>query len=242
MIGAYAQAILTVDLGLNGVVAIFLAGSAAAILSLVVGIPSLRLKGLYLAVTTLAFAFIMEHIVLISEDITRGSSGMAVPGLGIFGLKLGSVQSFYYVCGTALLLFLLVTLNLMRSRIGRAWNALHHQDIAAIAMGINVVGYKLMAFMVSPERLSKIMPTIWKTYFLGLDVKVDLSEMDRGVLRCSVTGFGGAPHIGEMAEGWIAYSYDLCGALHVNAYEEALELGMEQPGEEMVYTIRWEVV
>jgi branched-chain amino acid transport system permease protein len=149
MIGAYAQAILTVDFGLNGVVAIFLAGSAAAVLSLVVGIPSLRLKGLYLAVTTLAFAFIMEHIVLISEDITRGSSGMAVPGLGIFGLKLGSVQSFYYVCGTALLLFLLVTLNLMRSRIGRAWNALHHQDIAAIAMGINVVGYKLMAFMVS---------------------------------------------------------------------------------------------
>lgn len=149
LIGAYTQGILTLDYGVPGLLAIPLSGLAAAILSLVVGIPSLRLKGLYLAITTLAFAFIMEHVVLISEEVTRGSSGMPVPALSVFGAKLSGVVSFYYVCTFLLVLFVVATLNLMRSRIGRAWNALHHHDVAASAMGVDVVRYKLLAFMVS---------------------------------------------------------------------------------------------
>ncbi|KAA3632102.1 MAG: branched-chain amino acid ABC transporter permease [Proteobacteria bacterium] len=149
LIGAYTQAILTVDHGVHGLLALLLSGAVAALFSLVVGVPSLRLKGLYLAVTTLAFAFIMEHVVLIAEDVTRGSSGMPVPALDVFGMRLSGVRPFYYVCALLLLVFVLCTLNLMRSRVGRAWNALHHHDIAAVAMGINVVRYKLTAFMVS---------------------------------------------------------------------------------------------
>ena len=100
----------------------------------------------------------------------------------------------------------------------------------------------LMAFMVSPERLAKLIPGLWKTYFRGLEVKLDLSELDKGVARTSVIGFGGAPHIGEMAEGWIAYAFDLVGAINVQVYEEALELGRSRPDKQMDYTIRWEVV
>ena len=97
----------------------------------------------------------------------------------------------------------------------------------------------LMAFMVKPERLAKHIPGLWKTYFRGLTVELDLSELSRGIARCSTVGFGGAPHIGEMAEGWLKYAFELCGAKKVSCYEESLELGAEAPDHKMIFTIRW---
>ena len=149
LIGAYAQAILTTDYKVPTLIAIFLSGLVAAIASLVVGIPSLRLKGLYLAITTLAFTFIVRHIVLFAEGITRGSAGMPVDALSIFGFSFKGDVRFYYAALALLLLFIIITLNLMRSRIGRAWLALRNHDIAARAMGVDLMRYKLLAFMVS---------------------------------------------------------------------------------------------
>jgi branched-chain amino acid transport system permease protein len=149
LIGAYAQAILTTDHHLPPLLAIPLAGAVAAVASLVVGVPSLRLKGLYLAITTLAFTFIVRHVVLYAEGITRGSEGMPVVPLSVFGVSFKSDQSFYYAALAMLVLFVFITLNLMRTRIGRAWLALRDHDIAARAMGIDLVRYKLLAFMVS---------------------------------------------------------------------------------------------
>ena len=149
LIGAYAQAILTTDYKLPTLLAVFVSGLVAAIASLVVGLPSLRLKGLYLAITTLAFTFIVRHIVLFAESMTRGSTGMPVDALSIFGLSFKGDVRFYYAALALLVLFILITLNLMRSRIGRAWLALRDHDIAARAMGIDLMRYKLLAFMVS---------------------------------------------------------------------------------------------
>lgn len=149
LIGAYAHAILTTDYRVPGLVAIFLSGLISAVLSLVVGIPSLRLKGLYLAITTLAFTFIVRHMVLFADGITRGSSGMPVEALSFFGFSLKGDKPFFYVALSILVLFTLITLNLMRTRIGRAWLALRDHDIAARAMGIGLMRYKLLAFMVS---------------------------------------------------------------------------------------------
>jgi len=149
LIGAYAHAILSGDYGVPGFITLWLAGFVAAAASLVVGVPSLRLKGLYLAITTLAFTFIVRHLVLYAEALTHGSDGMAVDPLHLFGFPFDSETRFYYVALGFLLLFILFTLNLMRSRIGRAWLALRDHDIAARAMGINLTHYKLLAFMVS---------------------------------------------------------------------------------------------
>jgi branched-chain amino acid transport system permease protein len=149
LIGAYAQAVLTTDYGFPAWLAIFGSGAVAAIASLVVGVPSLRLKGLYLAITTLAFTFIVRHLVLFAEDITRGSEGMAVNPLVLAGYEVKSDQPFFYVALVMLVMFVLITLNVMRSRIGRAWLAVRDHDIAARAMGINLMRYKLLAFMVS---------------------------------------------------------------------------------------------
>jgi len=149
LIGAYSQAILTTDYHFPAWLAIFASGLVAALASLVVGIPSLRLKGLYLAITTLAFTFIVRHIVLFAENITRGSEGMAVEPLKILGYAIKSDMPFFYVALIMLVFFILITLNIMRSRIGRAWLAVRDHDIAARAMGINLMRYKLLAFMVS---------------------------------------------------------------------------------------------
>jgi branched-chain amino acid transport system permease protein len=149
LIGAYAQAILTTDYRVPSLLAIPLAGAIAAVLSLIVGIPSLRLKGLYLAITTLAFTFIVQHVVLFAEDFTRGSAGMPVDALSVFGFSFKTDQRFYYAALAMLVLFIFITLNLMRTRIGRAWLALRDHDIAARAMGIDLMRYKLLAFMVS---------------------------------------------------------------------------------------------
>ena len=149
LIGAYAQAILTTDYKVPTLLAIFVSGAVAAAASLVVGIPSLRLKGLYLAITTLAFTFIVRHIVLFADNITRGSAGMPVDALSVLGFSFKSDVRFYYAALVMLVLFVFITMNLMRSRIGRAWLALRDHDIAARAMGIDLMRYKLLAFMVS---------------------------------------------------------------------------------------------
>ncbi len=149
LIGAYSQAILTTDYHLSPWLAIFLSGVFSALASLVVGVPSLRLKGLYLAITTLAFTFIVRHLVLFAEGLTHGSEGMAVVPLNVFGYAIKSDVPFFYVALIMLSMFVLLTLNIMRSRIGRAWLALRDHDIAARAMGISLMHYKLLAFMVS---------------------------------------------------------------------------------------------
>lgn len=149
LIGAYSQAILTTDYHFPTWLAIFLSGVIAALASLVVGVPSLRLKGLYLAITTLAFTFIVRHLVLFAEGITHGSEGMAVEPLKLFGYAIKSDIPFFYVALGMLLLFVALTLNIMRTRIGRAWLAVRDHDIAARAMGISLMHYKLLAFMVS---------------------------------------------------------------------------------------------
>jgi branched-chain amino acid transport system permease protein len=149
LIGAYAQAILTTTYKLPTLPSIALAGLVAAAASLVVGVPSLRLKGLYLAITTLAFTFIVRHVVLFAEGLTRGSEGMPGEPLAVAGVSFKGDQRFYYAALAMLVLFVLVTLNLMRTRIGRAWLAVRDHDIAARAMGIDLTRYKLLAFMVS---------------------------------------------------------------------------------------------
>jgi branched-chain amino acid transport system permease protein len=115
----------------------------------VVGIPSLRLKGLYLAITTLAFAFIINHIILYAERLTHGPNGVFVTGAKLFGFGLQRGPALYYLTLALAVAAVLAALNLLRTRIGRAWIAIRDHDIAARVMGIDLVRYKLLAFVVS---------------------------------------------------------------------------------------------
>jgi branched-chain amino acid transport system permease protein len=124
-------------------------GLAAALASLVVGVPSLRLKGISLAITTLAFSFIVTHVILYAEPITHGPNGVFVQGARIAGYDVQKGAPLYYLTLAITLATVFVALNLRRSRVGRAWMAIRDHDIAARVMGVDLVRYKLMAFMVS---------------------------------------------------------------------------------------------
>jgi branched-chain amino acid transport system permease protein len=148
-VGGYANAILQVDVGLPAILSIPAAGLIAAVLGLCIGIPSLRLKGLYLAITTLALAIIVNVVILEGGSLTRGSAGLNVPPLTIFGIKLADAVSFNYFCLIMFALFLGITLNIERSHVGRALMAIRESEVAAASSGIFVTKYKLIAFVIS---------------------------------------------------------------------------------------------
>lgn len=149
MLGGYAYAIGTTRLGLPPEVALLMSAVVPAAFGLIVGIPSLRLHGLYLAITTLAFAHIVSAAILAGGKFTGAGKGIMVMRPTMLGMDLSSDRAFYWFCLVMCALALLVTLNFRRSYIGRALVAIRDNDIAARTMGINLVRYKLLAFLVS---------------------------------------------------------------------------------------------
>lgn len=149
MLGAYAYAIAVTRLGVPPELALVLSAVVPAACGLVVGIPSLRLHGLYLAITTLAFSHIVSAVILAGGKFTGAGRGITVPRPTLLGADLSSDRAFYWFCLVMCVAALLVTLNLRRSYVGRAFVAIRDNDIAARTMGINLVRFKLLAFIVS---------------------------------------------------------------------------------------------
>jgi branched-chain amino acid transport system permease protein len=142
-------------------------GIMAALVGVVVGIPSLRIKGLYLAIATLAGQFIIEwvinHVTFISGGV-QASIEVARPRLG--SMVLGSQRDMYFFLLFFVVLAILGTMNLVRSRVGRAFIAIRDQDIAAEIIGINIFRYKLLAFAIS-SFYAGVTGVVY-TYFLGI--------------------------------------------------------------------------
>ncbi len=124
------------------------AGIAAGLFGLLVGFPSLRLKGPYLAIATLGFGITVYQIFANSEILSGGRMGLIVPKLtAFFGLT--KSMSIYYFNFFLFLLFTLASYNLVSSYIGRAFTAIRDNDIAAEVMGVNLTHYKLLSFAIS---------------------------------------------------------------------------------------------
>ncbi|SDS47779.1 branched-chain amino acid ABC transporter permease [Bradyrhizobium canariense] len=157
-IGAYASAIFSTRLGVSFWLCVPLAGLFAAALSLLVSFPALRVKGHYLALVTLGFAFIVIQLITNLEGLTGGTqgiSGIASPSLfghsfrapiKLAGITLPYQANFYYLVLACLVLGALVCARLGRSRWGRAWAAMRNDEIAAEASGLSLTKLKLLAF------------------------------------------------------------------------------------------------
>src|SRR4030042_134419 len=148
-VGAYVTAVLAGRLGLPFPVVIPAAGIFTALVGMIFGIPSLRLKGLYLAVATLAAHFVIEFAISHWESMTGGVNGISIPAAKLGPLELsGDRKLFWLALGlTALLLW--CANNLLRTKVGKAFVAIRDQDISAEVMGVNVFKYKLLSFGVS---------------------------------------------------------------------------------------------
>ena len=148
--GAYISAILTVRFQWDPWLCMLLAIAASALLALLVGMPSLKLRGHYLAMATLAFGIIMFTIFNEEADYTGGPDGLS----GVSMLSIGEftfdteIKYYYLVWGLVFAAFLL-SVNLIQSTVGRALRAIHESETAALAMGINVAKYKVQIFMFS---------------------------------------------------------------------------------------------
>jgi len=149
MLGGYAYAIGVTRMGLPAEAALLLSALVPAVFGLIVGLPSLRLHGLYLAITTLAFSHIVSASILAGGKFTGAGSGIMVERPVLLGIDLTSDRAFYWFCLAMATLALLLVLNLRRSYVGRALVAVRDNDIAARTMGVSLVRYKLLAFLVS---------------------------------------------------------------------------------------------
>jgi len=128
---------------------IFAGGVVAAAVGLIFGIPSSRLKHLYLTISTLAGQFILEYIFVHWSSLTGGTEGIILPKSSIFGFVLNTDRKFYYVIFIFFLLSIWVAKNIVRTRYGRAFVAIRDNDQAAEGMGIAVFRYKLLSFAIS---------------------------------------------------------------------------------------------
>jgi len=148
-VGAYSTALLEAHFHLPFYLAIPLAALVTSAFGLIFGIPSLRLRGLYLAIATLSAHFITTFVIVHWESVTKGVTGLNVPAPVLFGLSLDSDFRVFYLIYALVIPATLFAKNLFRTRIGRAFIAVRDRDVAASVMGVSLLRYKLLAFVVS---------------------------------------------------------------------------------------------
>ena len=168
-VGAYgAYNVIMRIPGMPLIGALLLGGVFAALFGVLFGLPSLRVKGLYLAVTTLAAQFFADWMFYRVKWLTMDSPSISVtaPDLSFFGLSLESYAAKYLFCLSLLALMALACKNLVRSAIGREWMAIRDMDVAAAVIGIRPVYAKLTAFAVSSFIIG-VAGALWGFFYLG---------------------------------------------------------------------------
>jgi len=149
-LGAYGSAILTTGYGVPPAAAMALTAAGVALTALVIGVPTLRLSGYYLAMATLGFNIVVHNVFVQWDRVTGGPSGLTgIPPFGVLGVTFqGETQQFYLLWG-ATMVALMLSLNLVRSGVGRGLAALAEDEISAAAMGVDVQRGKIAVFTVS---------------------------------------------------------------------------------------------
>lgn len=146
-VGAYIVGILASKFNINFLIALPIGALCTGIVGVIFGLPSVRIKGFYLAMATLAAQFIIPALITHPlASITGGTNSLRVPPPQIGGISFDSPQSLFYIVIPIMILFIYFAENWTRTGIGRAFVAVRDDDLAAEVMGINVFGYKLLAF------------------------------------------------------------------------------------------------
>jgi branched-chain amino acid transport system permease protein len=148
-IGAYSSSYLTVKLGLPFWFALPASGVITGIVGILLGIAALRLSGFYLAIATMAFAFIVDEVILNWVSVTNGANGIKLPGPSIGPLALKTDTQVYYLIIAITLIMIWAAKNITRSSLGRAFALIRDSETAAETMGVNLFKYKTIAFCIS---------------------------------------------------------------------------------------------
>ncbi len=191
-VGAYTQAVMT-NAGVPFPLALACAAGLSAAVGFVVGLPALRVKGIYLGMATLSFGFIVEEVLARWESVTGGNAGAHIKAPDIFGWILNSGEEFYFLCLVLTVLSTLGILNLLRSPTGRAFVAIRDSEISAQSMGIHLAHYKTLSFALSAA-LAGVAGALYahKLQFISPDQFSILQSID--LLLMIVIGGPGSVH------------------------------------------------
>ena len=148
-VGAYTAAILATKTGFPIWLSVPAAGIVTAAVGIVFGLPSARLKHLYLLIATLAGQFIIEYVLVQWESLTGGAEGISIIGATFLKIDLGNDRTFYFLIFICFAIMTWIAVNLVRTRYGRAFIAIRDNDQAAEGMGIPIFRYKLLSFAIS---------------------------------------------------------------------------------------------
>lgn len=146
-IGAYTVAILMQHFALPFPIALLASAIVGAFVGMLVGLPALRLRSYYLAIVTLAFGELMRWVYVHGGDLTKGSSGLAVPEVDLFVVTADTDKAKYYVILVVVSAVIWSTNRLLRSRVGRAFAAIRENEAACASLGISPGRYKVIAFI-----------------------------------------------------------------------------------------------
>lgn len=147
-VGGYISAVLSAKLGWSFWATLPCAGLGAGLVGIIFGLPSLKIKGFYLIMATIAAQFIIVWLVLQFRGITGGTDGLSIPRPSIGGFVLQSKSSYFFLVLIIACLATYFAKNLVRTRVGRAFIAIRDNDLAAEVMGVNLLSYKLLAFFI----------------------------------------------------------------------------------------------
>jgi branched-chain amino acid transport system permease protein len=162
-VGAYASGYFMNQFGIPFMGCLLIGGFVAAVVGMIFGIPSLRLKGLYLAIATLAAQVIIEFIFIRARNITGGSQGLLVSPASIFGFEFNNEFRFYFLALFFAILAILVAKNIVRTKPGRAFMAIRDRYISAEIIGVPLFQYKLISFGIS-SFFAGISGSLWAHY------------------------------------------------------------------------------
>jgi branched-chain amino acid transport system permease protein len=188
-VGAYTAGILATTFGISFWWLLLISGLMAALFGCGLGLPTLRLKGVYLTITTLGFSEIIRLVVLNWTKLTRGPMGIpGIPFPVLFGLQLKTNTHFYYIILVLVGLMIFMTGRILNSRIGRAWIAIREDETAARSMGVETFNYKL---------LNLVYGTFWAGVagcfyaFLSSYISADSFTLDEGFIILAMVLVGG---------------------------------------------------
>jgi branched-chain amino acid transport system permease protein len=148
-IGAYTSSLCVIKLGLPFWLSLPLGGVIGAVISLVIGLPALKVSGYYLALVTLAFNEIVNLIMIHWKNMTNGTDGLTIPSPQLGNFVFSTDGSKYYIIFLLAFFLLIAARNILRSKTGRAFISLKDSEVASQCIGVNLPKYKIIAFMIS---------------------------------------------------------------------------------------------
>ncbi len=224
-VGAYTVAILEIRVGTPFILNLLLGGLATSAVGVFVGIPSLRVKGLYLAIATIAASIIL-HFVFANSAFLGGTRGLSMPPAKLFDYEIAQPSQVYWIILPVVVLSIAGAANLFRTRIGRAFIAIRDRDISAEVLGIPLLRYKLLSFglssfyagvagglwayffrVVTPESF----PLIYSIFFLAAVIVGGMGTILGGILGAVFMTM--VPEILKIVVGWMTPYYPNAVAL-----------------------------